>query len=104
MHCIEEQLEQEGIRVEFQSLLQQAVFAGNSMINYGGATPYVACWGQQPHLLPNSVDPIGGVDAGGQLKVAAMTYRQGGSDFWTGPLNTTTATITPDECNEWDIV
>ncbi len=45
---------------------------------------------------------IGGVDAGGQLKVAAMTYRQGGSDFWTGPLNTTTATITPDECNEWD--
>jgi len=45
---------------------------------------------------------IGGVDAGGQLKVAAMTYRQGGSDFWTGPLNTTTATISPEECNEWD--
>ena len=45
---------------------------------------------------------IGGVDAGGQLKVAAMTYRQGGSDFWTGPLNTTTATITEDECNKWD--
>ena len=45
---------------------------------------------------------IGGVDAGGQLKVAAMTYRQGGSDFWTGPLNTQTATITPEECNEWD--
>jgi hypothetical protein len=45
---------------------------------------------------------IGGVDAGGQLKVAAMTYRQGGSDFWTGPLNTTTATITADECNKWD--
>ncbi len=45
---------------------------------------------------------IGGVDAGGQLKVAAMTYRQGGSDFWTGPLNTTSATISPEECNEWD--
>ena len=45
---------------------------------------------------------IGGVDAGGQLKVAAMTYRQGGSDFWTGPLNTTTATISAEECNEWD--
>ena len=45
---------------------------------------------------------IGGVDAGGQLKVAAMTYRQGGSDFWTGPLNTTNATISSDECNKWD--
>ena len=30
---------------------------------------------------------IGGVDAGGQLKVAAMTYRQGGNDFWPGPLD-----------------
>ena len=45
---------------------------------------------------------IGGVDDGGQLKVAAMTYRQSGNDFWPGPLNTATATITPDECNKWD--
>ena len=33
---------------------------------------------------------IGGVDAGGQLKVAAMTYRQGGNDFWPGPLDEVT--------------
>ena len=45
---------------------------------------------------------IGGVDDGGQLKVAAMTYRQGGNDFWPGPLNTTTATISAEECNKWD--
>ena len=45
---------------------------------------------------------IGGVDAGGQLKVAAMTYRQDGNDFWPGPLNTTTATIEAEECVEWD--
>ena len=45
---------------------------------------------------------IGGVDDGGQLKVAAMTYRQGGNDFWPGPLNTTNATISSDECNKWD--
>src|ERR1051325_1496861 len=31
---------------------------------------------------------IGGVDAGGQLKVAAMTYRQTGNDYWPGPLDT----------------
>ena len=45
---------------------------------------------------------IGGVDAGGQLKVAAMTYRQGGNDFWPGPLDVATGTITADECNIWD--
>ena len=45
---------------------------------------------------------IGGLDAGGQLKVAAMTYRQGGNDFWPGPLDVATATITADECTKWD--
>ena len=30
---------------------------------------------------------IGGLDNQGNLKVAAMTYRQDGNDFWPGPLN-----------------
>ncbi|MBK6610508.1 MAG: hypothetical protein IPI59_01520 [Sphingobacteriales bacterium] len=30
---------------------------------------------------------IGGIDALGQLKVAAQTYRQTGNDFWPGPLD-----------------
>ena len=45
---------------------------------------------------------IGGVDDGGQLKVAAMTYRQSGNDFWPGPLNTSNATISTEECVTWD--
>ena len=45
---------------------------------------------------------IGGVDDGGQLKVAAMTYRQSGNDFWPGPLNVNNATISADECVTWD--
>jgi hypothetical protein len=45
---------------------------------------------------------IAGLDAGGQLKVAAMTYRQNGEDFWTGPLDTLTVSITPTECANWD--
>ena len=44
---------------------------------------------------------IGGVDAGGQLKVAAMTYRQGGNDFWPGPL-TATAITDAYSCSQWD--
>ncbi|MDB4251068.1 hypothetical protein N9815_01920, partial [Flavobacteriales bacterium] len=32
---------------------------------------------------------FGGVDNGGQLRVAAQTYKQGGSDFWAGPKGAT---------------
>src|SRR5437868_15080728 len=41
---------------------------------------------------------IGGHDQSGQLKVAAQTYRQGGSDFWPGPLDTTNATVSATVC------
>lgn len=30
---------------------------------------------------------IGGIDEGGQLRVAAQTYRQNGADFWAGPCS-----------------
>jgi hypothetical protein len=45
---------------------------------------------------------LGGLDAGGQLKVAAMTYRQNGIDFWPGPLDTTNAAADPGECLKYD--
>lgn len=35
---------------------------------------------------------LGGIDAGGQLKIAAQTYRQSGNDFWPGPLDATAST------------
>lgn len=35
---------------------------------------------------------IGGLDPGGNLKVAAMTYRQSGSDYFPGPLSTDAST------------
>lgn len=45
---------------------------------------------------------IGGYDAGGQLKVAAMTYRQKGIDFWPGPLDTANVSVESDVCNKYD--
>jgi len=45
---------------------------------------------------------IGGKDNGGNLKLAAMTYRQFGSDFWPGPLDTTTAATEPLRCESYD--
>ncbi|MCW3078302.1 MAG: hypothetical protein JWO32_2911 [Bacteroidetes bacterium] len=45
---------------------------------------------------------MGGLDVGGQLKVAAMTYRQNGVDFWPGPLDTSNASADPAECAKFD--
>lgn len=45
---------------------------------------------------------IGGKDNGGNLKLAAMTYRQFGTDFWPGPLDTTTAATDPLRCKSYD--
>lgn len=45
---------------------------------------------------------LGGQDVSGQLKVAAQRFRSQGNDFWTGPLSTVDAEITPQTCVEWD--
>lgn len=45
---------------------------------------------------------IGGIDESGQLRVAAQTYRQGGNDFWPGPLTSGGATIDDVTCSAWD--
>lgn len=45
---------------------------------------------------------IGGIDESGQLRVAAQTYRQGGNDFWPGPLTAGGATVDDVTCSAWD--
>ncbi len=46
---------------------------------------------------------IGGIDPGGQLKVAAHTYRQNsGYDFWAGPINQATGDVTSATCLKYD--
>jgi len=45
---------------------------------------------------------IGGVNSQNQLKVAAQTYRQSGSDFWGGPLDTVNVVISAGECAKYD--
>ena len=45
---------------------------------------------------------LGGVDVNGQLKIAAVRYRNG-NDYWTGPLTETgDAEIIPSECDKYD--
>lgn len=45
---------------------------------------------------------IGGLDANGQLKLAAVRFRQRGDDYWTGPLKITGAGTTQSECIKFD--
>lgn len=44
---------------------------------------------------------IGGVDAGGRLRIAAQTYRQSGLDFFAGPLSLQ-GTTDAATCQQWD--
>jgi len=45
---------------------------------------------------------IGGYDQGNNLREAAMTYRQNGSDFFPGPLDVNSASVDVSECIKWD--
>ena len=44
---------------------------------------------------------LGGVDVNGQLKLAALRYREG-QDYWTGPLSINSALTEYDNCAKYD--
>lgn len=47
---------------------------------------------------------IGGYDSNGRLHVSAQTYRQSGSDFWPGPLDTISAYCPQSVSTSYDFV
>lgn len=63
--------------------------------------PKVTGDGTRRHSMFSGSLWIGGFDPGGNLRLAAMTYRQSGEDFWPGPLNED-ANIDQERCDEWD--
>ena len=66
MHCMEEQLRRDEVLVPFSQLLAEAVFSGNALVTYNGASPYNARFGTQPAVLPDitalPADGAGGRD------------------------------------------
>ncbi|MBI1315718.1 hypothetical protein GC167_02515 [bacterium] len=59
--------------------------------------------GENKHAMFAGALWLGGVDEGNQLKLAAMTYRQRGNDYWTGPLTTDgTASTDKSVCDKYD--
>ena len=66
-----------------------------------GAPQYEVPAGSGKHSLFASSLWIGGMDIGGNLKVAAQTYRQTGNDFYPGPLDQS-ANTTVETCDFYD--
>ncbi|BDS15434.1 hypothetical protein [Aureispira anguillae] len=75
--------------------------------------------GTQPQYIVPNVDPasgepeivslysgaiwLGAYDDGGNLILAAQTYRSSGNDYWTGPLDPDLGTIDKTDCERWDL-
>ena len=45
---------------------------------------------------------LGGIDEAENLRLAAMTYRQDGVDYWPGPLTDNSASVTPETCERYN--
>jgi hypothetical protein len=74
-----------------------ALITDNSQINWdntSGRTRYFTPKQNNTSPLNASAMWIGGYATPTDLRVAAMTYRQNGYDFWPGPLNPSTDSIT----------
>ena len=51
VHLCDSQATTEGLRVNFEQVLSEAVYAKNILLNYGGHSPYEALFGRTPALL-----------------------------------------------------
>lgn len=77
---------------------------GNTWFDRGNGQPYYEVpAGERNHALFAGALWMGGVDPAGNLKLAGITFRQRGNDYWPGPLTIdgTASTIQPT-CAKWD--
>lgn len=77
---------------------------GNTWYDRGNGLPfYEVPAGEGNHAIFAGALWLGGVDPAGNLKLAAVRFRQVGNDFWPGPLSADgAATIQPATCAKWD--
>ena len=75
---------------------------GDMWWDLAGTALYEVPVGSGKHSLFAGAIWFGGKDGTGQLKVAAQTYRQSGSDFWPGPIDTANTIISADACLNFD--
>ncbi len=75
---------------------------GDMWWDLSGTALYEIPVGSGKHSLFAGAIWVGGKDPAGNLKVAAQTYRQSGSDFWPGPMDTVNATVSAQTCLDYD--
>lgn len=66
------------------------------------AAKYEVPVGSGKHSIFAGSIMIGGIDETGNLKMAALTHRSGGSDFWPGPIDKNNVSTTSDVCEQYD--
>lgn len=77
---------------------------GNTWYDRGNGLPFYEVPNEgRNHAIFAGALWMGGLDPAGNLKLAAITFRQRGNDFWPGPLTVdgNAATI-PETCAKWD--
>ncbi|HEX8516975.1 MAG TPA: T9SS type A sorting domain-containing protein [Bacteroidia bacterium] len=77
------------------------ILNGGDMWGNLGSAGYEVPVGSGNHSLYAGSLWIGGIDLGGQIKIAAQTYRQTGNDYYPGPLDASSATD-PSTCLAYD--
>ncbi len=77
---------------------------GNTWYDRGNGLPYYEVpAGEGNHAIFAGALWMGGVDPAGNLKLAAIRFRQLGNDYWPGPLTVDgTASIEAETCTQWD--
>ncbi|MCA1763205.1 MAG: T9SS C-terminal target domain-containing protein [Cryomorphaceae bacterium] len=77
---------------------------GNTWYDRGNGLPYYEVpAGGGNHAIFAGALWMGGEDPAGNLKLAAVRFRQNGNDYWPGPLTTDgAASIQPETCTLWD--
>jgi len=76
---------------------------GGNMWTDGEVAKYEIPKGSRKTSMFDAALWIGGLDVNGQLKLAALRYRQIGNDYWTGPLTIDgTASIDQATCKMYD--
>ncbi|MBL7941303.1 MAG: T9SS C-terminal target domain-containing protein [Flavobacteriales bacterium] len=85
--------------------IEALIETGGSMWNdrATGLSHYRAPKGGNVSVLYAGSLWLGGISPDQQLKLAAITYRYDGNDYWTGPLTTDgEAEINESQCDIWD--
>ncbi|NQY08277.1 MAG: T9SS C-terminal target domain-containing protein [Flavobacteriales bacterium] len=65
-------------------------------------TNYIVPKNQEAGVLSTGGLWLAGTDINGQKKVAALTYRVDGDDWWPGPLSTVNASVSEQTCLDYD--